>query len=100
LFLLGIELSRAVKPHAPLFGSLSARTGPFANQSRSNSAIPANTVMIIFPACDVVSAHGSEIDWNFVPVSRIVSMVSSRSRVKARQSIKLPNDDNIAFPDP
>jgi hypothetical protein len=32
--------------------------------------MPAKTVMIIFPACVVVSAHGSEMDWNFAPVSR------------------------------
>ena len=32
---------------------------------RSNSAIPAKMVMIIFPACVVVSAHGSDNDWNF-----------------------------------
>jgi hypothetical protein len=34
-----------------------------------------------------VSAHGSEIDWNLPPASRIVSIVSSKSRVdRARRS--------------
>jgi hypothetical protein len=30
--------------------------------SRSNSAMPANTVMMNFPTWEVVSAHGSESD--------------------------------------
>ncbi len=37
--------------------------------------------MMNFPLCVVVSAHGSESDWNFAPASRIVSIVSRRSRV-------------------
>ncbi len=37
--------------------------------------------MIMLPACVVVLAHGSEIDWNLPPASLIVSIVLRRSRV-------------------
>src|ERR1017187_2661511 len=51
-------------------------------RSRSNSAMPAKTVMIILPACVVVLAQGSDIDWNLPSASLIVSIVFSRSRVE------------------
>src|ERR1017187_8477507 len=39
-------------------------------------------VMIIFPACVVVSAQGSEIDWKRAPALPIISTISNRLRVE------------------
>ena len=87
LRLVRIELARPAEPDPTLFCRFPTGPGPLADQSRSNSAIPAKTVMIILPACVVVLAHGSEIDWNLPPASLIVSIVLSRSRVDlARRS--------------
>jgi hypothetical protein len=38
--------------------------------------------MIIFPAWVVVSAHGSEMDWNRAPALAMVSTISSKLRVE------------------
>ena len=55
--------------------------------------------MIILPACVVVSAHGSEMDWNFAPASRIVSFRFNQIPGGTRQPVQLPNDDDVADSD-
>ena len=68
LDLVRVKLPWPAKPYAALFRCLATRSGPFADQVSFDSAIPANTVMIIFPACVVVLAHDSGTDWNLLSV--------------------------------
>ena len=59
------------------------------------SAMPAKTVLIILQACVVLSAHGSDRDWNRAPPSRIASIVSRRCLVD--RASRSSFHDDIAF---
>ena len=53
--------------------------------------------MTILPACVVMSAQGSEIDWERAPALLIVSKISRRLREGARQTVELPDGYNVAL---
>lgn len=64
-------------------------------RSRSNPAMPAKMVMINLPAWVVVSAEGSEMDWNRAPAWLMASTISSKLRGPG-QPVKLSDGDDLA----
>jgi hypothetical protein len=73
ILLLGIHLLGAANRTPRRFPtSRPARVRSRIN-SRSNSAMPAKTVRMNFPPCEVVSAQGSDNDRNVAPAARMVS---------------------------
>ena len=59
-----IRLRGSSESYATLLGRITPNWARSRISSRSNSARPANTVIMNLPTCEVVSAHGSESDWN------------------------------------
>jgi hypothetical protein len=59
--------------------------------------MPAKIVMIILPACVVVSAQGSEIDWKRAP--RVADCFHDLQEITggARHSVELPDGYNVAL---
>ncbi len=55
--------------------------------------------MIILPACVVVSAHGSEMDWNFAPGFPDCLCRFKQIPGGTRQAVQLPNDNDVAASD-
>ncbi len=75
-----IHLFGSTKTYSASFCVCATSPSALPNQIAFESAMPTKIVMIILPACVVVSAQGSESDWKRAPALLIVSTIDRLAR--------------------